>query len=166
MATCVVAAGMTLASCNSNSQSSTNNAEDKEMKEVVENKEPIFGLGESINANFTGEAWLQNMSAVKENDCNIYNVTFAPGTRNYWHSHAVGQILLCTEGIGYYQEKGKPAQRLLPGAIVNIPANIMHWHGAAPDSRFTHIGITPKVSENSAEWGDPVTDEEYNEAVK
>lgn len=163
----IVAMGMTWMSCNSANQNNNNNAnaEDNEMK-TVENNEPIFGLGEPIGANFTGKAWLQPMSSVKENDCNIYNVTFAPGTRNYWHSHAVGQILLCTEGVGYYQEKGKPAQRLEPGDIVNIPANTMHWHGAAPDSRFTHIGITPKVSENSAEWGELVTDEEYNEATK
>lgn len=166
--TCVVAASAIWISCNSTNQNNNNNSnvEDKEMKEVVENKEPLFGLGEAISANFTGEAWLQQMSSVKEYDCNIYNVTFAPGTRNNWHSHAIGQILLCTEGVGYYQEKGKPAQRLVPGDIVNIPANTMHWHGAAPDSRFTHIGITPKVSENSADWGGPVTDEEYSEATK
>lgn len=128
-------------------------------------QEPVFGLGEPISANFTGEAWLQMLSAQTEYDCSIYYVTFAPGTRNYWHSHTVGQILLCTEGIGYYQESGKPAQRLHPGDVVNIPANVAHWHGAAPDSRFTHIGITPKASENTAEWLGEVTDEEYKEAV-
>lgn len=92
--------------------------------------------------------------------------TTCPGARNNWHSHTVGQILLCTEGIGYYQEKGKPAQRLKPGAVVNIPAHTLHWHGAAPDSRFTHIGITPKVSENATEWGGEVTEEEYKDAIK
>lgn len=131
-----------------------------------ESKEPVMGLGEPISANFTGEAWLKMLSAQPEYDCSIYNVTFAPGTRNNWHSHAVGQILLCTEGIGYYQEKGKLARRLEVGDVVNIPANTIHWHGAAPDSRFTHIGITPKVSENSAEWLSEVTENEYAEAVK
>ena len=93
-------------------------------------------------------------------------MTFAPGTRNYWHSHSIGQILLCTEGVGYYQEMGQPAQRLVVGDVVNIPANTMHWHGAAPDSRFTHIGITPRVSDNATVWSDPVSDEAYEQATK
>lgn len=167
MIACMFVVSMILSSCNHSKQSSNSKMEDNKMKnEVVTSNEPLFGLGESISANFTGEAWLQPLSSVDEYDCSLYNVTFAPGTRNNWHSHAVGQILLCTEGIGYYQEEGKAARRLVPGSVVNIPANTLHWHGAAPDSRFTHIGITPKVGENSAEWGDPVTDEEYNVAVQ
>lgn len=139
--------------------------------EVMENtstqhSEPIMGLGEPVKDNFTGDAWLKMLSTQPEYDCNIYNVTFAPATRNNWHSHSIGQILLCTEGIGYYQEKGKSAQRLKPGTVVNIPANTLHWHGAAPDSRFTHIGITPKVSENVTTWAGEVTNKEYKDAVE
>lgn len=162
MMICIAAA--CLSSC-SNSNSNNNNQTSVTMEDNTV-KEPVMGLGDPVAANFIGDAWLKMLSTQPEYDCNVYNVTFAPGTRNNWHSHAVGQILLCTEGIGYYQEKGKPAQRLQPGDVVNIPANTVHWHGAAPDSRFTHIGITPKVSENSAEWLDEVTDEEYAEAVK
>ena len=135
---------------------------------TMENKanEPVMGLGNKIEGdNFTGDAWLKYLSAEDNYDCNVYNVTFAPTVRNSWHSHNVGQILLCTEGVGYYQERGNAAQRLEVGAVVNIPANVVHWHGAAPDSKFTHIGITPKVSENSAEWFEPVSDQDYMEAV-
>lgn len=127
----------------------------------MKNKEPLFGLGEPVTANFTGAAWLNMLSVRPGYDCNVYNVTFAPGTRNDWHLHAVGQILLCTEGEGWYQEKGEPARRLRPGDVVNIPARTMHWHGATAKSRFTHVGITPKASENTVEWGDWVTDREY-----
>lgn len=154
---------LAMSSCNSNNN---NNQKVETMENTKQEKEPVMGLGDPISANFIGDAWLKMISAQPEYDCNIYNVTFAPGTRNNWHSHAVGQILLCTEGVGYYQEKGKPAQRLEVGDVVNIPANTVHWHGAAPDSRFTHIGITPKVSENSAEWLGEVTDTEYADAVK
>lgn len=157
IAVCMITATIFI-SCSSNN----NNQKNETMKATSENSEPVLGLGNPVSANFTGEAWLQPLSSVPENDCNVYNVTFAPGTRNNWHSHAVGQILLCTEGEGWYQEKGKDAQRLRPGSVVNIPANTMHWHGAAAKSRFTHIGITPKVSENATEWGGAVTDEEYN----
>lgn len=125
-----------------------------------------MGLGNKIEGpNFTGDAWLNMLSAEASYDCQVYNVTFAPSVRNSWHTHSIGQILLCTEGVGYYQEKGKPAQRLVVGDVVNIPANVVHWHGAAPDSEFTHIGITPKASENKAQWLEEVTEEEYNQAT-
>ena len=128
-----------------------------------------FPLGSLAGpAMFKGDAWVQQLLPEhgEEYDTAAYNVTFAPGTRNHWHSHSVGQILLCTAGVGYYQEKGKPARRLNPGDVVEIPANVEHWHGAAPDSFFSHIGITPKVGENHHTWGAPVTDEEYAEATR
>ena len=124
-----------------------------------------FPKGESAPTNFTGKAWVAMMVNNKDYDMSAYNVTFAPGARNNWHSHSVGQILLCTSGIGYYQERGKPAFRLGPGNVVEIPANAEHWHGAAPNSEFTHIGITPKMGENKVAWKSPVTEEEYSEAT-
>lgn len=132
---------------------------------MEKNNEPVLGLGEPISDNFTGEAWLRMLSAQPGYDCSVYNVTFAPSTRNFWHKHSVGQILLCTEGVGYYQEKGKAAQCLHTGDVVHIPAEAIHWHGAASDSHFTHIGITPKASENRVEWIGEVLDEEYKQAV-
>lgn len=129
-------------------------------------QEPVLGLGKAISEHFTGKAWLNMLSSQAGYDCNIYNVTFAPSARNFWHTHGKGQILLCTEGEGYYQEKGKPAQRLVSGDVVNIPPDILHWHGAAPERSFTHIGITPMVSVNDVEWGREVTGEEYDQAVR
>lgn len=141
-----------------------NNQMNKSMKEQTE---PALGLGELVTENFTGEAWLRMLSSQPDAyDCTIYNVTFAPSTRNHWHTHSEGQILICTEGIGYYQEKDKPAQQLKAGMVVHIPAGAVHWHGAAPDSRFTHIGITPKASRNRVEWMAGVTDDEYSKTVK
>ena len=93
-------------------------------------------------------------------------MTFAPGVRNNWHTHSVGQILLCTSGAGYYQERGKTARRLQPGDVVDIPAGVEHWHGAAPDSDFSHIAVMPKRSENKTVWGGPVTEAEYAAAVE
>ena len=153
-------------SCKNGNYSRNNDQNKLTMEASTRETEPILGLGTPITANFTGKAWLHNLSGQPGYGCNVYNVTFAPGTRNYWHTHTIGQILLCTEGIGYYQEKGKLARRLQPGDVVNIPANAVHWHGAAPNSRFTHIGITPRVNENHTEWMGEVTNEEYSEAVK
>lgn len=141
---------------------SCNTQTDKTMKESTE---PILGLGTTVSDNFTGEAWLNMLSSEPQYDCQIYNVTFAPSTRNHWHRHSVGQILLCSQGVGYYQAEGEPALRLEPGTVVNIAAGVVHWHGAAPSSRFTHIGITPKASENKVEWLGEVTDHQYNQAI-
>lgn len=72
-----------------------------------------------------------------------------------------GQILVCVGGRGYYQEEGKPAVEMKPGDCINIPAEVKHWHGAAPDSWFSHLAIEVPGEELSNEWCEPVTDEEY-----
>lgn len=85
--------------------------------------------------------------------------------RNNWHIHHAksggGQILLCVGGRGYYQEEVKPAVEMNPGDCINIPAEVKHWHGAAPDSWFSHLAIEVPGEETSNEWCEPVTDEEY-----
>lgn len=113
------------------------------------------------NPNFIGTAYLYPLSEVKELNVPMFNVTFEPGCRNSWHKHSGGQILIATAGIGYYQEKGKPARRLFPGDIVEIAPNVEHWHGAAPDSWFAHIAIECNPADNQVTWITPVTDEEY-----
>ena len=84
---------------------------------------------------------------------------------NNWHIHHAksggGQILVCVGGRGYYQEEGKPAIEMKPGDCINIPADVKHWHGAAPDSWFSHLAIEVPGEETSNEWCEPVTDEEY-----
>lgn len=122
-----------------------------------------YPLGDKLspNPNFTGEVWLEPLSEKKELNVPMANVTFEPGCRNSWHSHKAGQLLIATAGIGYYQEKGKPARRLHPGDIVEIAPAVVHWHGAAPDSWFAHIAITTNPQTNAAVWLDPVSDEQY-----
>jgi quercetin dioxygenase-like cupin family protein len=129
--------------------------------------EGIFPKGEIVGGeNFTGTAWLKMLVADDTTfDVQIYNVIFEPGARNNWHSHPGGQILLVTEGRGYYQEKGKVAQLLRSGDVVAIPPDVEHWHGAAPDSSFAHIGITTQAAKGAAQWRGPVMDTEYHEAV-
>ena len=94
------------------------------------------------------------------------NVTFEPGCRNNWHSHTGGQLLIAVGGVGYYQERGKAARRLLPGDVVEIAPSIEHWHGAAPDSWFSHlaIGCNPQTNQNT--WLERVDDQQYAEATK
>lgn len=126
-----------------------------------------YPLGDkfSPNPNFTGEVWLAPLSGKKELNVPMTNVTFEPGCRNSWHFHKAGQLLIATAGIGYYQEKGKPARRLFPGDIVEIAPDVVHWHGAATDSWFAHIAITTNPQDNAAVWLSPVSDAEYLEAT-
>ena len=115
---------------------------------------------------FSGQSWLAPLTSMKELNAPVSNVTFEPGCRNNWHSHTGGQLLICVGGEGYYQEKGKPARRLKAGDVIEIAPDVVHWHGAAPDSWFSHLAIECNPQTNSNAWFDPVTDEEYVEAVK
>ena len=125
----------------------------------------IFPIGAPNTAYaqyFIGQSYLAPLSTEQ---VPISNVTFEPGCRNNWHIHHAssggGQILICVAGRGYYQEYGKPAQELHPGDVVNIPAGVKHWHGAAPDSWFSHLAVGVAGENTSNEWLEPVSDEEY-----
>jgi len=133
------------------------------IKNTMENQNEIFPKGEKVsNDYFIGTAWLNIIVPQDETGTySIGNVVFEPGCRNNWHKHPAGQILLVTDGKGYYQEKGKPARLLSKGDSVIIPSHVEHWHGAAHDSRFTHIVVTNNSKKGAVEWLEPVTDEEY-----
>ena len=128
-----------------------------------ENPDSIFPKGEKAPQHFTGNAYVKILVPLNPAfNTVVVNVVFEPGCRNNWHSHKGGQILLCTVGEGYYQEKGKPVQLLKKGDVVEIMPGIVHWHGATPDSEFTHIAIGPHSGLGAADWMEPVTDEEYD----
>lgn len=126
----------------------------------------MFPIGDENTAYakyFIGKSYIASLS---EKQVKMYNVTFEPKCRNNWHIHHAksggGQMLIVVGGRGYYQEWGKVPQELKVGDIVNIPAGIKHWHGASPDSWFSHIAVEVDGVETSNEWLEPVTDEEYN----
>ena len=123
---------------------------------------PVGRPNDAYARYFTGRSYLDMISTEQ---VGIGNVTFEPGCRNNWHVHHAkkggGQILVATAGRGYYQEWGRPARELKPGDVVNIPAGVKHWHGAAPDSWFQHLAIEVPGEGASNEWLEPVGDEEY-----
>ena len=127
----------------------------------------FFGIGQpntGFAKYFTGDSYLNPLTDPKETVF-IANVTFEPGCRNNWHIHHAskggGQILLCVDGEGWYQEEGKTARSLKPGDVVTIPAEVKHWHGAKKDCWFSHLAIECPGEETYNEWLEMVTDEEY-----
>lgn len=129
-----------------------------------ENKSIIFPKGDKApSLYFTGTAWV--MPLVPDgNNLNVIvsNVFFEPGARNHWHAHPGGQILVVIYGTGYYQEKGKAIRLLQKGDVISILPGVKHWHGASPQSAFTHLAINPNTQKEIVDWYAPVTEEEYN----
>ena len=122
-------------------------------------------LPEQFSKYFSGQAWLARLTTDAALNVPVSNVTFSPGCRNNWHSHTGGQLLIVVGGRGYYQEKGRPARELLPGDVVEIAPDVVHWHGAAPDSRFSHLAVECNPATNVNTWLEPVDDAQYDAAT-
>ncbi len=123
----------------------------------------IFPQGDKVNPDyFIGTAWLNTL--VPKDETGTYmvnNVRFEPGARTNWHTHATGQILLVTDGEGFYQEKGQTARRIVKGDVVEIPSTVEHWHGESKSTGMVHIAITNNSPEGPVKWLAPVSEEEY-----
>ena len=123
---------------------------------------PIGAPNDAFAQYFTGRSYLAPVSAEQ---VKCFNVTFEPGCRNNWHIHHAasggGQMLIGVGGRGWYQEEGRPAQEILPGTVIHIPADVKHWHGAAADSWFAHLAFELDGESASNEWLEPVSDEHY-----
>lgn len=113
---------------------------------------------------FSGKSWLAPFTSNKDLNVPVANVTFEPGCRNNWHSHTGGQLLIIIGGEGIYQERGKHAQLLKSGDILEIGPNVEHWHGSTSDSWFSHLATNGNPSTNKNSWLEPVSDKEYEEA--
>jgi quercetin dioxygenase-like cupin family protein len=117
-------------------------------------------------ANYTGTIWLNELNHPDSNfTFSLAQAVYAPGAKLDWHIHPGGQYLLITEGKGYYQEKGQPARMVQKGDIIKCLPGVEHWHGAAPNSSFSYIAVTP-IQKGKTIWLRRVTDEEYNSINK
>lgn len=114
---------------------------------------------------FSGKSYLARLAGDKRLKVPVANVTFEPSCRNNWHSHTGGQILVAVGGRGLYQERGQNARLLLPGDVVEIPPHVEHWHGATPDSWFSHLAIECQADTNKNTWLEPVGEADYQQAA-
>lgn len=137
-------------------------SEQKQFEEIN-----VFRTGKPNDAfarYFVGKSFLNPLTNPQETAVFLANVTFEPGCRNNWHTHTSdggGQILLCTDGRGWYQAWGEPARRLRPGDTVVIPAGVKHWHGAAKDGWFSHLSVEVPGENTATQWLEPVDAAQY-----
>ncbi|MCX2585346.1 MULTISPECIES: cupin domain-containing protein [unclassified Pedobacter] len=136
----------------------------KKAESISQKNELLFPRGDkNTTYNFEGDVWVKSLvDADSINQTAVGNVTFAPGARSKWHIHPAGQILLATDGVGYYQEKGKSKIILRKGDVVKCPPNIPHWHGASPDTAFVQVALTGR-EKGATVWLDAVGDDDYAE---
>jgi quercetin dioxygenase-like cupin family protein len=108
---------------------------------------------------FTGEVSLRGTLRA-DDGTNIGIVHFAAGARTHWHQHAGGQFLYAVTGRGRVRSRGEAGHVLQPGDVISVKPEEWHFHGGAPDAPLVHVAIN---GGGDAIWGDPVTDEEYEE---
>lgn len=141
----------------------------KMQTEMTNNQDAsIFPKGDKLpDSHFTGNAYLMPLlEKDKNNDFVMGSVTFETGARTNWHTHPKGQVLIVTEGAGFYQEKGRSARPIKKGDVVNVPENTEHWHGAAAATKLVHIAITNFKGDTNVVWLKPVSEIDYNAVNK
>ncbi|GBF19384.1 MULTISPECIES: DUF4440 domain-containing protein [Arenibacter] len=124
-------------------------------------QESVFPKGKlAPNVHHKGDVWLSHVTEADETfDYHVAQAVSAPGAFLNWHIHPDGQQLLITNGIGYYQEKGKEVQVIQAGDVVKCLPNVEHWHGAAPNSPVTYLAISGKTP---TVWTNELTQGEYD----
>ena len=119
--------------------------------------------GEGPAETFTGDASYDVIARGDEpSRIRVSVVRFAPGARNAWHAHSVGQTVHVSEGVGLIQARGERAIEIHPGDTIHTPPGEWHWHGATPDHFMTHLAMWDAPADGpETEWGALVTDDEY-----
>jgi quercetin dioxygenase-like cupin family protein len=112
---------------------------------------------------FTGEVYIDAVAAPSDGSAlHASSVHFTPGARTAWHTHANGQTIWVTEGVGLAQRRGGPIEVIRPGDRVFFEPGEEHWHGAGPTRLMTHLAMLQVGDDGTpASWGDHVTDDEY-----
>ena len=125
--------------------------------EIAAARDGTFGQGGEER--FTGEVWLRGTLAA-DDGTDIGVVHFSPGARTRWHRHPGGQFLYGVSGRGRVRTRGGPGHVLEPGDVIHVGADEWHFHGGTPVTPLVHVAIN---GGGAPEWGDPVSDDEYDD---
>ena len=127
---------------------------------------PVTPTAKAPAANFTGDVYVNPIYRGEEPSRMIVSlVRFTPGARTNWHSHAVGQTLHVTDGIGLVQTRDGTVIRMRPGDTVYTPPGEEHWHGATAGNFMCHLAMLEGIpGGDGTTWLEPVTDEQYQTA--
>ena len=124
---------------------------------------PVTTTVKTPAENFTGDVYLNPIfNGDGTSFLLIALVRFTPGARTNWHSHANGQLLHCTDGVGLVVVRDGTVLRMRAGDSVWTPADEEHWHGGTADNMMCHYAILDQAPEGEATtWLEPVTDDQY-----
>lgn len=125
--------------------------------DIARGSEGSFEPGDG--ARFTGEVWLRS-TLTADDGTNVGVVHFSPNARTHWHRHPGGQFLFAVSGRGRVRSKGDRGHVLEPGDVIHVAGDEWHFHGGTPRTPLVHVAVN---GGGAPEWGDPVTDEEYEE---
>lgn len=118
-------------------------------------------------SNFTGDVYLDPIFGGQDDSRLVVGlVRFTPAARTNWHSHANGQLLVCTDGAGLVVNRAGTVLQLRSGESVWTPPGEEHWHGGRPDQMMCHYAILDETEAGDATtWLEPVSDDEYDAAA-
>ena len=127
---------------------------------------PVTPTAKGPASTFTGDVYVSPIYRGEEPSRMIVStVRFTPGARTSWHSHAVGQTLHVTDGIGLVQTRDGTVIRMRPGDTVYTPPGEEHWHGATVGNFMCHLAMLEGIpGGDGTTWLEPVTDEQYQTA--
>jgi quercetin dioxygenase-like cupin family protein len=129
--------------------------------------QPVRPTAKAPAAAFTGDVYVTPIySGTGPSRMTVALVRFTPGAHTNWHSHAVGQTLHVTEGVGLVGTRNGSVVRVRAGDTVVCPPGEEHWHGAAADTFLSHLAMLEALPDGSdpTTWLEPVTDEDHQSA--
>ncbi|MGA1811421.1 cupin domain-containing protein [Frondihabitans sp. 4ASC-45] len=115
---------------------------------------------------FTGDVYLDAIASPQDDTQRmvVAKVRFLPGARTAWHSHAHGQTLHITEGVGLIGTRDGVVLEVRPGDTIYTPPGEEHWHGATPEDFMEHLAMLDNAADpaSTTTWLEHVGDADYH----
>lgn len=129
-------------------------------------KHPTRPTRKGPAATFTGDVFVDGIADGSDPSRLVAaHVRFTPGARTHWHSHALGQTLHCTDGVGFVSTRDGSVIILRAGETIWTAPGEEHWHGGTTDQLMCHLALLVALEEGDATtWLEAVTEDQYQAA--